>query len=108
MIELIGEAKAKEFIFSGRIFDVQEAEKVGLVNRIVSHNSLMEECQKMALELSGNSFNAIISSKRVMNAMKGDLEESVNIQSRYFADCFIHRDQKIGMSAFLKKEKPTF
>ena len=108
MIDIIGEAKAKEYIFSGRILDAFEAEKIGLVNKVVSSDILMDECQKMAAEIANKSFNAVITSKRVMNAMKGDLDYAIKMQSDYFADCFSHPDQKTGMNAFVNKEKPFF
>ena len=108
MMEIVGEAKAKEYIFSGRMFDALEAENEGLVNKVVSHESLMEECQKLAEEIASKSFNAVITSKKLMNAMKGDLDNAVIMQSEYFADCFKHPDQKTGMNAFVNKEKPYF
>ncbi len=108
MIEIVGEAKAKEYIFSGRMFDAIEAEKVGLVNKVVSPEVLMEECQKLAEEIASKSFNAVITSKRLMNALKGNANNAVKMQSEYFADCFNHPDQKTGMNAFLNKEKPSF
>ena len=108
MMELVGEGKAKEYIYSGRMFDAFEAEKVGLVNKVVSPEALMEECQKLAEEIASKSYNAVITSKKLMNAMKGDLDNSAKIQSDYFADCFNHPDKKIGMNAFVNKEKPFF
>jgi len=77
MTEMVGEAKAKELIFTGRMFDAYEAEKVGLVNKIVSSESLMEECKKLAEDISSKSFNAIITSKKVMSALKQDIDEKV-------------------------------
>ena len=108
MMEIVGEAKAKEYIFSGRMFDAREAEKVGLVNKVVSPEALMDECRKLAEEIAGKSFNAIITGKKVMNALKGDIDKAVAIQSEFFADCFKHPDRKTGMNAFVNKEKPTF
>lgn len=108
MMEIAGEAKAKEYIFSGRMFDAFEAEKSGIVNKVVSPETLMEECQKVAEEIASKSFNAVITSKKLMNAMKGDLDNAVKMQSEYFADCFNHPDQKTGMNAFANKEKPFF
>lgn len=108
MMEIVGEAKAKEYIFSGRMFDAYEAEKIGLVNKVVSSESLMEEAQKLAEEIASKSFNAVITSKKVMNALKTDVDEKVRYQSECFADCFKHRDQKIGMEAFVNKENPFF
>lgn len=108
MMEIVGEAKAKEYIFSGRMFDAFEAEKVGLVNKVVSPEALIEECHKLAEEIASKSFNAVITSKKLMNAMKGDLDNAVKMQSEYFADCFNHPDQKTGMNAFVNKEKPFF
>lgn len=108
MMGIVGEAKAKEYIFSGRMFDAQEAEKIGLVNKVVPADTLMEECQKIAEEIASKSFNAVITSKKVMNALKDSVDEKVRYQSECFADCFKHKDQKAGMNAFLNKEKPIF
>jgi enoyl-CoA hydratase len=108
MMEIVGEAKAKEYIFSGRMFDAQEAERIGLVNKVAPADSLMEECRKMAEEIASKSFNAVITSKKVMNALKENVDEKVRCQSECFADCFKHKDQKAGMNAFLNKEKPSF
>ena len=108
MMEIIGEAKAKEYIFSGRMFDAQEAERIGFVNKVIPADTLMEECQKIAEEIASKSFNAVITSKKVMNAMKENVDEKVRYQSECFADCFKHKDQKAGMNAFLNKEKPSF
>lgn len=108
MMELVGEAKAKEYIFNGRMFDAYEAEKMGLVNKVVSPESLMEEARKLAEEIANKSFNAVITSKKVMNALKIDIDDKVKYQSACFADCFSHSDQKTGMEAFVNKEKPVF
>ena len=62
MMEIIGEAKAKEYIFSGRMFDAQEAERIGFVNKVIPADTLMEECQKIAEEIASKSFNAVITS----------------------------------------------
>ena len=77
MMEIVGEAKAKEFIFSGRMFDAFEAEKAGLVNKVVAPEALMEECQKLAEDIASKSFNAVITSKKLMNAMKRDIDKAV-------------------------------
>lgn len=108
MMEIVGEAKAKEFIFSGRMFDAYEAEKVGLINKVVSSAALMEECQKLAEVIASKSFNAIITSKKMMNVMKGYLDNAIKMQSEYFADCFNHPDQKIGMNAFSRSPCLSF
>lgn len=108
MMDIIGEARAKEYIFSGRIFDAREAERIGLVHKVVSPESLMKECQQIAEEIASKSFNAVVTSKIVMNALKGDVNEKTKLQSKFFSDCFKHKDQKEGMTAFLKKEKPSF
>lgn len=108
MMEIVGEARAKEYIFSGRMFDAYEAEKVGLVNKVVAPESLMEEAQKLAEEICSKSFNAVITSKKVMSALKKDIDKQVSYQSKCFADCFNHRDQKDGMKAFVEKRKVIF
>ena len=108
MVELIGEAKAKDLIFSGRIFDAFEAERVGIVNKVVNTDTLMDECKRIAEEISLKSFNAVITSKKVINALKTGVEEKVIFQSDCFACCFEHPDQKEGMTAFLEKRVPSF
>ena len=108
MFDLLGEAKAKEYVFTGKMIDAYEAEKVGLVNRVVSPENLMDECIKISLEIASKSFNAIIVSKQVINNLKGTAIEKISYQSERFADCFSHPDQKNGMTAFLNKQKPTF
>ena len=108
MMEVVGEAKAKEYIFSGRMFDAFEAEKVGLVNKVVSLDTLMDECHKLAEEIASKSFNAVITSKKLMNVTKGDIDRAIEMQSACFADCFNYPDQKTGMNAFVNKEKPFF
>ena len=108
LIEIVGEGRAKEYIYCGRMFDALEADKIGLVNKVVSSDSLIEECRILAEEIANKSFNALIASKKVINALKGDIYAKVKCQSEYFADCFNHKDQKIGMTAFLNKKKPTF
>ena len=68
----------------------------------------MSESKKMAEEIAAKSFHAVIMAKKVMNAQKGNLDGVVKSQSKHFASCFSHPDQKTGMSAFLRKEKPSF
>lgn len=108
MMEITGEAKAKEYIFSGSMFDAFEAEKIGLVNKVVCHDALMDETQKLAEQIASKSFNAVITSKKLMNAIKGNIDKAVVEQSKFFAECFNHPDQKTGMNAFYNKEKPFF
>ena len=88
--------------------DAFEAEKVGLVNKVVSLDTLMDECHKLAEEIASKSFNAVITSKKLMNVTKGDIDRAIEMQSACFADCFNHPDQKTGMNAFVNKEKPFF
>ena len=108
MYDLLGEAKTKEYVFSGKMIDAFEAERVGLVNRIVSPESLTNECIKISSEIASKSFNAILISKQVINNLKRSSKEKIVYQSEKFADCFSHPDQKKGMTAFLNKHKPTF
>lgn len=108
MIEIVGEAKAKEFIFSGRLIEAQEAERNGLVNIVVRPEDLMKKSISMAEEIASKSFNAVVACKKVMNAMKDNLNHKILCQLNYFADCFNHKDQKVGMAAFLNKETAVF
>ena len=105
MMETVGEARAKEYVFSGRVFDAAEAEKAGLVNRVVSPGELIPSCVALAEAISAKSFHAVLAAKKLMNAWKGDVREAINAQSESFAACFSHPDQKREMAAFLNKEK---
>ncbi|MDD2491028.1 MAG: enoyl-CoA hydratase-related protein [Bacteroidales bacterium] len=109
MTKLIGPAKAKELIFSGRVIDAAEALSIGLVNKIVQPSELMSTALQMANSFASKAPIAVRLSKKIINyATDFPTEESTNLENRLFGSCFSTSDQKEGMEAFLQKRKPEF
>ncbi|SHJ59237.1 short-chain-enoyl-CoA hydratase [Paramaledivibacter caminithermalis] len=106
---LVGLAKAKELIFTGDIIDAKEAEKIGLVNKVVSGEELMDEALKMAKKIASNGQIAVKYSKAAINrGINCDFDTANEIEKDLFGLCFATEDQKEGMTAFLEKRKPMF
>lgn len=106
---LIGKAKAKELIFTGKMVSAQEAYEMGLVNRVLPLSSLMEETKRVALQIAGNGPVAVRLAKMVIdNGFNLDLAEACSLESYAFSITFTTEDQKEGMSAFLEKRKPSY
>ena len=106
---LVGIAKAKELIFTGRIIDAEVAEKIGLVNEVVPQEELMDRAIEMAKKISSASKTAIKYSKSAINrGFETDIETGLDMERDLFALCFATFDQKEGMEAFLQKRKPKF
>ncbi|MGL5545165.1 MAG: enoyl-CoA hydratase-related protein [Cetobacterium sp.] len=106
---LVGLAKAKELIYTGSIIDAYEAEKIGLVNRVIEHDKLMDLAFDMAKKISSNAKLAVQYSKEAINkGSQVDEATSMFIESSLFGLCFSTEDQKEGMNAFLEKRKPNF
>ncbi|MGL5053744.1 MAG: enoyl-CoA hydratase-related protein [Fusobacteriaceae bacterium] len=106
---LVGLAKAKELIYTGSIIEAEEAEKIGLVNKVIEHDNLMEYAFQIAKKISSNSKTAVQYSKEAINkGSQVDEATSMFIESSLFGLCFSTADQKEGMSAFLEKRKPIF
>ena len=106
---LVGTAKAKELIFTGNMVNAMEAEKIGLVNKVVPQEELMDEALKMAKKIASNGQIAIRYSKAAINrGTNCDIDTAVEIEKDLFGLCFATEDQKEGMSAFLEKRKPEF
>lgn len=106
---LIGKAKAKELIFTGKMVNAQEAYEMGLVNRVFPLSSLMEETKKVALQIAGNGQVAVRLAKMVIDSgFNLELAEACSLESYAFSITFTTEDQKEGMGAFLEKRKPTY
>lgn len=106
---IIGLFKAKELLLTGRNIDAQEAYEIGLVNKIVDDEKLLEEVEKLASGISGKSAVQIAFIKELVN--KGshiDLKSACELEISYFSTSFSTHDQKEGMNAFLEKRKPIF
>lgn len=133
LLRIVGPAKAKEMIFTGKMISAQEAENIGLVNRVISiseedranldpsidqsnekeksvalskilNKKLLDHCISLAKEITKNSFNAVKISKMLINkGMDADIDTGLRLEIYGWALCFAHEDRQKMMSAFLNK-----
>ena len=102
-------AKAMDLCLTARMLDAQEAERAGLVARVVPLAKLMEEAMAVAEKIAGYSLPVVMMIKESINrAYETPLAEGVLFERRAFHSQFALEDQKEGMAAFLEKRKPTF
>jgi enoyl-CoA hydratase len=105
----IGKSKAMEMALTGRNMDAAEAERSGLVSRIVPLADLMEETLKTADRIASMSRPvAMLCKESVNRAFETTLAEGVRFERRLFHSCFATEDQKEGMAAFVEKRQPSF
>jgi enoyl-CoA hydratase len=105
----VGKAKAMDLILTGRTMDAQEAERSGLVARIVPLQSLLEETLKIADTIASMSLPSVLAAKEAVNrAFETSLAEGIRFERRVFHSLFATRDQKEGMAAFIEKRPPKF
>ena len=105
----IGKAKAMDLALTGRMMNVDEAERSGLVSRVVPLDKLMEEALAAALMICSNSQLAVKAAKESVNrAFESSLSDGVMFERRIFHSLFATHDQKEGMDAFLNKRPPVF
>jgi enoyl-CoA hydratase len=105
----VGKAKAMDLILTGRMMDVEEAERSGLVARIVPLQSLIEEAVKVAATIASMSLPAVLAAKEAVDrAFETSLAEGVRFERRVFHSLFSTRDQKEGMAAFIEKRPAKF
>jgi enoyl-CoA hydratase len=106
---LIGAGRAKELLFSGDPVDAQEAYRIGLVNKVVPAELLMEEAKKMAKTFSERPGYALMMIKQLVNTgINMDLNSALEYEARCFEILFSTEDQKEGLKAFIEKRKPVF
>jgi 3-hydroxypropionyl-coenzyme A dehydratase len=135
LLRIIGPAKAKELIFTGKMITAEEAAQIGLVNKVVSlepedqlqieskgdssnekeranelakilNKKLLEECLSLAREITKNSFTAVKISKMLINkGMDADIDTGLRLEIYGWALCFAHEDRQKMMSSFLNKGK---
>jgi enoyl-CoA hydratase len=105
----IGKAKAMDLILTGRMMDAAEAERCGLVARIVAADKLVDEALKTAATIAGYSLPSVMIAKESVNrAYETTLAEGVLFERRVFHSLFATEDQKEGMAAFVEKRAPNF
>jgi enoyl-CoA hydratase len=109
LTRFVGKAKAMEMILTGRTMDAAEAERSGLVSRVVPADKLLEEALAVAGRIAGLSRPAVMIAKEAVNrAYETTLAEGVRFERRVFHSLFATEDQKEGMAAFVEKRKPAF
>jgi enoyl-CoA hydratase len=106
---LVGPSIAKRLIFTGELVDAKTALEMGLVDKIVPYDQLMEETKKMATTIASKSKIALALAKSAINrGLDLDLRTGLDYEIECFAQCFATSDQKEGMRAFSEKRKPVF
>jgi len=105
----VGKAKAMDLILTGRMMDAAEAERSGLVARVVPAASLMDETMKIAETIASMSLPSVMVAKEAVNrAFETSLAEGVRFERRVFHALFATEDQKEGMAAFIEKRPAKF
>ncbi|MBB6157326.1 enoyl-CoA hydratase [Pseudomonas sp. JAI115] len=105
----VGKAKAMEMCLSGRMIDAVEAERCGIVARIVPSDELLDEALKVAAVIASKSLPIAMMIKESVNrAFEVNLTEGVRFERRVFHAAFATQDQKEGMAAFVAKRTPEF
>jgi enoyl-CoA hydratase len=105
----VGKAKAMDLALTGRMMDAAEAERAGLVSRVVPYTQLMDEALGAALLIAGYSQIAVMAAKESINrAFESGLSDGVMFERRLFHALFATADQKEGMDAFVNKRKAQF
>jgi enoyl-CoA hydratase len=105
----VGKSKAMEMCLSGRMMDAEEAERSGLVSRIVDSESLIDEAVKTAEAIAKLSRPIVLMAKEAINsAYETTLVQGINLERRLFYATFSTEDQKEGMAAFSEKRQPAF
>ncbi|MFJ6325668.1 MULTISPECIES: enoyl-CoA hydratase [unclassified Rhizobium] len=105
----VGGAKAMDLILTGRMMDAAEAERAGLVARVVPADKLLDEALAAAAKIASYSRPSVLMAKEAVNrAQETTLEEGLRFERRLFHSLFSTEDQKEGMAAFVEKRKPAF
>lgn len=105
----VGKAKAMDMVLTGRMMDSAEAERSGLVSRVVAADKLMQEAMDVASAIANMSLPSVLMAKEAVNrAWESPLSEGLLFERRAFHSLFGTEDQKEGMKAFLEKRTPDF
>ncbi len=109
MPRLIPTGKAKELIYTGEMIDAMEASRIGLVDRVVKNEDLLDEAKKLATKILTKGPLAIKAAKKAINqGLALPQREGLRLESRYFGELFSTEDKDEGALAFLEKRKPIF
>jgi len=106
LLRIVGIAKAKELVYTGRIVKADEAKEIGLVNHVFPLASLQEEAMKIAQKIAGNSAIGVQMSKMAINkGRNADLDTGLGVELLAWRNCFTHPDHQERMTAFVNKSK---
>lgn len=109
LTRFVGKSKAMEMCLTGRMMDAEEAERAGLVSRVVPKESLLEEALKAADTIASKSLPVAMMAKEAVNrAYEVTLTEGIQFERRVFHSLFATEDQAEGMAAFVDKRNPQF
>ncbi|GEO94445.1 enoyl-CoA hydratase [Kocuria turfanensis] len=105
----VGKAKAMDMVLTGRMIDAEEAERTGLVSRVVPAADLLQEALGVAETVAAKSLPSVLAAKEAVNAaFETTLAQGVQFERRLFHALFATEDQKEGMAAFAEKREPRF
>ncbi len=109
LTRLVGKSKAMDMMLTGRMMDAAEAERSGLVSRVVAADKLLDEAMVAARKIAGLSPLAVVMNKELVDtALETTLTEGIRVERRLFHSLFAFEDQKEGMAAFTEKRTPQF
>ena len=109
LIRAVGYYKAAELILTGRMMDAAEAERAGLVSRVVPASDLLDDAQRTAETIASKSLPSVFAAKAALDAaLETSLAEGLRLERHVFAALFDTADQKEGMATFREKREPRF
>jgi enoyl-CoA hydratase len=108
LMRFIGPGRAKEMIYTGRIVNAEEAERIGLVNRVVPHERLMEEALSLARQIVKGPASIHLAKQSMFHASHLSFKEALIKDSELYGEVYKTEDFKEGVTAFLEKRKPIF
>jgi len=109
LTRILGEEKAKELLFTGKIINAEEALDIGLVSKVIARDELLDKSKELALSIVENGPLAVRKTKEAINyTISDNYLEIMKQEAQLFAECFASHDQKEGMKAFLEKRKAKF
>ena len=109
LTRFVGKAKAMEMCLTGRMMDAAEAERAGLVSRVIAADQLLDEALKAAETIASMSLPIAMMTKEAVNrSYETTLTEGIRFERRVFHAMFATKDQKEGMAAFVEKRPPRF
>jgi len=110
LAQIVGLGQAAELILSGRIIDAEEAGRIGLVNRVVPHDSLMDEAMKVAAEIAANPIRQVRAAKDMLvrNAVESDIDRVHDLEFHHFQEAASSSEHREAVRAFLEKRPARF